>query len=87
MPVALEEVGQESLDGASLGLRPGEKDVVGLVAALRPLAGAVRLRGRFPVRSRRPAVLRGLHAIDARRLQERWKWVVSLLNLRPFGPL
>ena len=29
------------------------------------------------VRSRRPAVLRCLHAIDARRLQERRSWVVS----------
>ena len=30
-----------------------------------------------PVRSRRPAVLRRLHAIDARRFQERRSWVVS----------
>ena len=37
--------------------------------------------------SRRPAVLRRLHAIDARRLQERMSWLVSLSNLRPFGPL
>ena len=27
--------------------------------------------------SRRPAVLRRLHAIDARRLQERMSWLVS----------
>ena len=38
------------------------------------------------VRSRRPAVPRCLHAIDARRLQERRSWVVSFLILRPFGP-
>ena len=38
------------------------------------------------VRSRRPAVLRCLHAIDARRLQERSSWVVSISILRPFGP-
>ena len=38
------------------------------------------------VRSRRPAVLRCLHAIDARRLQERMSWVVSFSILRPFGP-
>ena len=38
------------------------------------------------VRSRRPAVLRRLHAIDARRLQERRSWVVSFSILRPFGP-
>ena len=37
------------------------------------------------VRSRRPAVPRCLHAIDATRLQELWKWVVSFLILRPFG--
>ena len=38
------------------------------------------------VRSRRPAVLRRLHAIDARRLQERMSWLVSFSILRPFGP-
>ena len=38
------------------------------------------------VRSRRPAVLRCLHAIDARRLQETRSWVVSFSILRPFGP-
>ena len=38
------------------------------------------------VRSRRPAALRCLHAIDARRLQERRSWVVSFSMLRPFGP-
>ena len=36
------------------------------------------------VRSRRPAVLRRRHAIDARRLQERRPWVVSFSILRPF---
>jgi len=36
--------------------------------------------------SRRPAVLRRLHAIDARRLLERRSWVVSFSILRPFGP-
>jgi len=39
-----------------------------------------------PVRSRRPAVLRRLHAIDARRFQERRSWVVSFSILGPFGP-
>ena len=38
------------------------------------------------VRSRRPAVLQCLHAIDARRLQERRSWVVSFSILGPFGP-
>ena len=38
------------------------------------------------VRSQRPAVLRCLHAIDARRLQERRSWVVSFSSLGPFGP-
>ena len=37
-------------------------------------------------RSRRPAVLRRLHAIGACRLQERRSWVVSFSSLRPFGP-
>ena len=35
-------------------------------------------------RSRRPAVLRRLHAIDARRLQERRSWVVSFFILSAF---
>ena len=38
------------------------------------------------VRSRRPAVLRRLHAIDARRLQERRSWVVDFSISGPFGP-
>ena len=37
-------------------------------------------------RSRRPAVLRRLHAIDAHRLQERMSWLVSFSSLGPFGP-
>ena len=36
--------------------------------------------------SRHPAVLRRLHAIDARRLRESRRWVVSFSILRPFGP-
>ena len=38
------------------------------------------------VRSRRPAVLRRLHAIDATRVHLTMKWVVSFWILRPFGP-
>ena len=38
------------------------------------------------VRSRRPAVLRRFHAIDARRLRESRRWVVSFSILGPFGP-
>ena len=38
------------------------------------------------VRSRRPAVLRRLHAIDATRVHLTMKWVVSFAILRPFGP-
>ena len=38
------------------------------------------------VLTQRPAVLRRLHAIDARRLRERRWWVVSFPILRPFGP-
>ena len=38
------------------------------------------------VRSRRPAVLRCLHAVDARRLRESRRWVVSFSILRLFGP-
>ena len=37
--------------------------------------------------SRRPAVRRRLHAIDARRLQERMSWLVSFPIVRPFGPI
>ena len=36
------------------------------------------------VRSRRPVVWRRLHAIDARRLQERMSWLVSFSISRPF---
>ena len=36
------------------------------------------------VRSRRPAVLRRLHAIDATRVHLTMKWVVSFPSLRPF---
>ncbi len=38
------------------------------------------------VRSRRPTVLRRLHAIDATRAHQTRSWVVSFLILRPFGP-
>ena len=38
------------------------------------------------VRSRRPAVLRCLHAIDATRFHQTRSWVVSFSSLRPFGP-
>ena len=38
------------------------------------------------VRSRRPAVLRCLYAIDATRLHERRRWVVFFSSLRRFGP-
>ena len=38
------------------------------------------------VPTRRPAVLRCLHAIDATRVHLTMKWVVSFSSLRPFGP-
>ena len=38
------------------------------------------------VRSRRPAVLRSLHAVDATRVRQTRSWVVSFFILRPFGP-
>ena len=41
---------------------------------------------KMAVRSRRPAVLRRLHFIQMRRLQERRSWLVSFSSLRPFGP-
>ena len=37
-------------------------------------------------RSRRPAVLRRLHAIDATRVHQTRSWVVCFSILRPFGP-
>ena len=39
------------------------------------------------VRSRRPAVLRCLHAVDATRVHLLMKWVVSFSISRPFGPI
>ena len=41
---------------------------------------------KIEVRSRRPAVLRCLHAIDATRLHQTRSWVLSFSSLRPFGP-
>jgi hypothetical protein len=41
---------------------------------------------RAAVRSRRPAVLRRLHAIDATRVHQTRSWVVYFWILRPFGP-
>ena len=38
------------------------------------------------VRSRRPAVLRCLHAVNATRFHQTRSWVVSFFSLRPFGP-
>ena len=38
------------------------------------------------VRSRRPVVLRRLHAVDATRVHQTRSWVVSFSSLRPFGP-
>ena len=38
------------------------------------------------VRSRRPAVLRCLHAVDATRLHQTRPWVVYFLILSRFGP-
>ncbi len=46
----------------------------------------VDLDGDVVVRSRRPAVLRCLHAIDATRFYQTRSWVVSFPILRPFGP-
>jgi len=49
-------------------------------------AKAVKYFKMCDVRSRRPAVLRRLHAIDATRLHQTRSWVVSFSSLRPFGP-
>ncbi len=43
-------------------------------------------KGEDRCRSRRPAVLRRLHAIDATRVHQTRSWVVSFSSLRPFGP-
>ena len=53
---------------------------------LKAIEKEKRIQAILEVRTRRPAVLRRLHAIDARRLQERRSWVVSFSILRPFGP-
>ena len=62
----------------------------GLATALRGIATDVEFVWvgwlGADVLSRRPAVLRRLHAIDARRLRESRRWVVSFSILRPFGP-
>ena len=54
-------------------------------AEIRRLASMIR-RMDDDVRSRRPAVLRCLHAIDATRVHLTMKWVVSFSILSRFGP-
>ena len=49
-------------------------------------AKAVKYFKMCDVRSRRPAVLRRLHAIDATRVHQTRSWVVSFSSLRSFGP-
>jgi hypothetical protein len=41
---------------------------------------------KMEARSRRPAVLRCLHAIDATRIHQTRSWLVFLSNLGPFAP-
>ena len=50
----------------------------------RFFAGQMTAAGK--VRSRRPAVLRCLHAIDATRVHQTRSWVAYFSSLRPFGP-
>ena len=50
------------------------------------MMGIMGLLSASTVRSRRPAVLRCLHAIDATRVHQTRSWVVSFSSLRPFGP-
>ena len=49
-------------------------------------AKAVKYFKMCDVRSRRPAVLRRRHAVDAIRVHQTRSWVVSFSNSRPFGP-
>ena len=81
---------------ALLNVIPGEtlEIVVGAGGAKGQYGGTVQIvREDDPtkfeteeVRSRRPAVLRCLHAIDATRVHQTRSWVVSFSSLRPFGP-
>ena len=50
------------------------------------MLGIMGMLSASTVRSRRPAVLRRLHAIDATRVHQTRSWVVSFSILRPFGP-
>ena len=64
-----------------------ERSSGGLDAGLPPRAGVVhRDLSAANVRSRRPAVLWRLHAVDATRVHQTRSWVVSFSSLRPFGP-
>jgi hypothetical protein len=59
------------------------------MAAEDDLAMAIRTEEKKAeqlARSRRPTVLRCLHAIDATRVHQRGSWVVSFSSLGPFGP-
>ena len=81
------------VSGVELTRRVEQGKVIGLTAPLlqtadgrkmgKTAAGAVWLS---PARSRRPAVLRRLHAIDATRVYQTRSWVVYFSILRPFGP-
>ena len=83
--VAAAGAGVEILDAGAVSSALLAGALVGFAAENENQYGFGML-ARGLVRSRRPAVLRCLHAIDARRLQERMSWLVSFSNLRPFGP-
>ena len=77
--------GNTARDSVLAFARLVDQDLANYIAQEVPFPNAMVDRI-TPVRSRRPAVLRCLHAIDARRLQEGRSWVVSFSILRPFGP-
>ena len=83
--VAAAGAGVEILDAGAVSSALLAGALVGFAAENENQYGFGML-ARGLVRSRRPAVRRRLHAIDARRLQERRPWVVSFSISRPFGP-
>ena len=75
--VAAAGAGVEILDAGAVSSALLAGALVGFAAENENQYGFGML-ARGLVRSRRPAVRRRLHAIDARRLQERRPWVVSI---------
>ena len=74
----------------SAGFEQHSQNLKDRVAFLKRMAKEeedYQIQMKWEARSRRPAVLRRLHAIDATRVHQTRSWVVSFSISRPFGPI